>query len=969
MDRLFLNPKELLVDAVADWLKARLRTTPGGVPSLTHLLVVVPTRQAGRRLRLALAERTGGCLPPLILLPAQVIAPAREPDPAAASPAETLGLLARILLDADLHDFPHLFPEDGHPRQKSFAWALGVARQLADLWGILQENALLMADVAAQIDTLLSGEDLDTEIARWQDLARLETRFFDALRQHGRTPAPLLRKQAAADPALPDGIENIILPALTDAQPALYAALERLQPRAALTVLIHADPSQDDRFDRWGRPEPAQWLADRAPVLPLTDTQLTLAANSSEQARLVADLFAAVPPSDTPPALGLADDTLYSELHAAFLARGLPLHNPADYPLAASSLGRLIRQLEQLCRQPRFTLLAAFLRESDTLRWLESRLPAFSYADTFRALDDLQNRHLPQTLDAAHTFCAQEALDAPDAAQWPRLLAVLDALRDLLDPRGRPHLDHLLDMLQTLFAPRTLDEHTPGDRELAAAATAALALFEALASPLLADALDDTQRAHLFETLLASATYQLEPENPDALLTDGWLELPWSPAAELVITGFNEGSVPDAVVGHAFLPDRLRQALGLTDNARRTARDTCLLDALLASRAPGAVRLTLERLSSRHDVRKPSRLLFLCDEPTLAARAKALFRDAENATPSHPRALPDAWRLALPIPSAPPRRLGVTAFKNYLACPFTFYLRHILALEPHDDRAAELDPLAFGSLCHDALEAFGLSDLKDAADPHAIATFLHAHIWHLMRRRHGENLPAILHLQASAACKRLTFFAERQAALRAEGWQIAHTERDLAMTELGLAIQGRADRIDHHPATGAWRILDYKTWDRPGKNNGLDRFTSSSRRDLETAAQRGIPSFNLEGKPRVWTDLQLPLYLLAAQAGGLIPPRAGPVACGYFTLGETPADTLCQTWDPAPGRDAAIASARWVIRRVTDGIFWPPSPNDAWARDYASLFLDTPEQSLSPAWLADQRQRLARQPIPPGGTP
>ncbi len=49
MDRLFLNPKELLVDAVADWLKARLRTTPGGVPSLTHLLVVVPTRQAGRQ--------------------------------------------------------------------------------------------------------------------------------------------------------------------------------------------------------------------------------------------------------------------------------------------------------------------------------------------------------------------------------------------------------------------------------------------------------------------------------------------------------------------------------------------------------------------------------------------------------------------------------------------------------------------------------------------------------------------------------------------------------------------------------------------------------------------------------------------------------------------------------------------------------------------------------------------------------
>ncbi len=968
MERLFLDNTTPLVLAVTEWLTSQMRVTPGGVKSLSHLLVIVPTRQAGRRLRLALAEQTGGCLPPLIRLPAQVIVPAREPEAPVATPAETVGLLSRLLLDLDLKAFPSLFPEKGHPREKSFPWALGVARQLGDLWSILQENALVMGDVAARVEALLSGEDLDVEVARWQDLARLESSFFGALQKLGRTPAPLARQQAVADPGLPEGVERIVLPALADAQPALYPALERLGTRTALTVLVHAAPSQDARFDLWGRPEPAQWAGDQAPVLPLADEQITLAPNSVAQARLVAEAFASIPQDEALPSLGMADDTLFSELHSAFLSHGIPLHNPAAYRLTASSLGRLIQQLEQLCRQPRFTLLAAFLREADVMRWLEARLGAgLSHAEILTALDTLQNAHLPQSLDAALRFCeqnrdddaqAQDARIAQTLPAWERLLKALDEVRSLLDPRGRAHLDHLTAMLQTLFAVRTLQERTPGDRELAAAAEATLSVFDSLSSELLTEALDESQRSQLFETLLASASYPLEPEDADALLTEGWLELPWSPARELVITGFNEGSVPDAVVGHAFLPDRLRQGLGLTSNERRTARDTYLLQTLLTSRPPNAVHIYLERVSSRNDVRKPSSLLFLCDEATLTSRAKKLFSDAESAAAGHHRSLPDDWRLTLPVSAVPPERLSVTAFKSYLECPFTFYLRNVLKMEACDDRVAELDAMAFGNLCHDALEAFGNSACKEETDAEAITAFLQDEVWRLVRRTCGGALPAILHLQASAACKRLAFFASRQARLRADGWQIAATERPLTMTEHGLTIRGRADRLDYHAASDTWRIIDYKTWDRLGKNDGTDRFMSASKADLEAAAQRGLAPFAFADKPRVWTDLQLPLYLLMAQAGALVPAGA-KAECGYFVLGETEAETACKAWDFAPLRDDAVAAVRWVIGRVKAGVYWPPTPKDAWARDYGSLFLDSPELSVSPAWIADQERRLS----------
>jgi ATP-dependent helicase/nuclease subunit B len=279
-------------------------------------------------------------------------------------------------------------------------------------------------------------------------------------------------------------------------------------------------------------------------------------------------------------------------------------------------------------------------------------------------------------------------------------------------------------------------------------------------------------------------------------------------------------------------------------------------------------------------------------------------------------------------------------------------------MEARDDRVAELDAMAFGNLCHDALEAFGNSACKEETDAEAITAFLQGEVWRIVRRQCGGALPAILHLQASAACKRLAFFASRQARLRADGWQIAATERPLTMTEHGLTIRGRADRLDYHAASDTWRIIDYKTWDRLGKNDGADRFMSASKADLEAAAQRGLAPFAFADKPRVWTDLQLPLYLLMAQAGALVPAGA-KTECGYFVLGETEAETVCKAWDFAPLRDDAVAAVRWVIGRVKAGVYWPPTPKDAWERDYGSLFLESPELGISPEWLADQERRLA----------
>ena len=73
--RVCLGSKGKLVEAMADWLLARVCDTAEGAKSLGHLMVLVPTAQAGRNLRFTLAKKAaekgwGGILPPRAVSPA-----------------------------------------------------------------------------------------------------------------------------------------------------------------------------------------------------------------------------------------------------------------------------------------------------------------------------------------------------------------------------------------------------------------------------------------------------------------------------------------------------------------------------------------------------------------------------------------------------------------------------------------------------------------------------------------------------------------------------------------------------------------------------------------------------------------------------------------------------------------------------------------------------------------------------------
>jgi hypothetical protein len=845
------------IDQIAETLAGRVRTDPSGAKSLAHLLVVVPTAQSGRRLRLALARRFGAVVPPTVLTPPETLLDAS--DPALAGRTDEL-VAFRDALGNDGKDL------DADAK-------LRLAKQLSDLRGLLAAKAISFADVVAEISV-----EMPEESERWRELAETETRYLAELAKRGKTD-----RIAAMKTYRPN-------------RPGIEETLRFDDPTILSTVQL-----------------------PNCPTVQLS--HITACATAADEAEKIAEIFAAVKPDEAYPALCVADPEMYPEVVSALKAKGIELHDPSRTRLATSALGHLVAQIAALQASPSYSVFSAFVRGGDVRRWLcaELKLTDLELADALVDLDNRQAEFLPEKIDDI----------APKTTGTLR--GIFEFVKVSLRKKG------MRALLASIFKDRRLDDLDTASREFAAAAEAVNALVTECG--------DD--RA-LFRMRLDEATYSLEPDEGDVVLTDGWMELPFLDADRLVIAGFREGCVPESTVGHPFLPDSLRHRLGLPDNASKEARDRAILNLAVGTRAEGAVRILFHSLDAKGDVLKPSRLLFETDDDAdLVARVTALYGIRAGTSEPSAADLPRSWKLKLPVPPEEKElaRISPTRLDGYLRCPFTFYLRDktILGDKRLDDRAEELASWEYGNLAHEALEAFGTSELKDSADADAIAAFLSEKVDGQLVARFGTAIPAIVAMQGESVRRRLANFAGIQAARRAEGWRIAAVERKLEVMYGHTRLYGKCDRIDFKEATGEWCVIDYKTFDSADKAKSCE-------------TKRGTGEIE-------WKSLQLPIYcaMLAAAPDADLPvaDRMKISSC-YCVLGKT-ADDVVFT-EPMSGGLVGDAEKKVLelIPRIEKGIFWPPGtgPNPPWKYDYADWLMPTPQDAVDEDWIADQERRL-----------
>jgi RecB family exonuclease len=70
--------------------------------------------------------------------------------------------------------------------------------------------------------------------------------------------------------------------------------------------------------------------------------------------------------------------------------------------------------------------------------------------------------------------------------------------------------------------------------------------------------------------------------------------------------------------------------------------------------------------------------------------------------------------------------MRVTEFRDYLACPYRYYLRHYLQLQTVETTAEELDPATFGTLLHEVLGAFAVGPAAVSHSAAEIRAALHS---------------------------------------------------------------------------------------------------------------------------------------------------------------------------------------------------------------------------------------------------
>ncbi len=286
--------------------------------------------------------------------------------------------------------------------------------------------------------------------------------------------------------------------------------------------------------------------------------------------------------------------------------------------------------------------------------------------------------------------------------------------------------------------------------------------------------------------------------------------------------------------------------------------------------------------------------------------------------------------------------VSVTELRDYLACPYRYYLRHRLKLRPLGDMIDELDALLFGSLVHELLGDFAQHpEICESQDAQEIEAFLSERLDQLAALHFGvvrhsseksspvssslakslsstDPLPAI-RVQIEQLRYRLRGFATWQAHWTRQGWHIAYAEApensqkgrqvDLANQQevnfrladgRRVRLRGRIDRIDWNDQGDQPRlvIFDYKTSEKgepPEKTHGhpasktpkvtfdtTSESTENAPKRMSKKKSTTEPSKTADNgsirKPE-WTDLQLPLYRYLASQIPLRGPSGSQPRC------------------------------------------------------------------------------------------
>lgn len=889
---------------------------------LRNRLVVVPTRESGRRLRESLTVRSaqggrGGILGPRIATPNDFFRPTQTMPEA----VRWAGWRHALSAVSD-EEVQSLFPLG--VGEKTESWRQAVARRIERV----RETV-----AASNLDFSAVADRLELEADRWRELAALEQRATAQWQAWGFADPVAEKRRGATDPVLPNGVTEIVIAGVADPTPLALAAWGRIVGRnLQVTILVGAPEEMRRDFDDWGRPTSRAW-SDRKLLQTPLPAQSSVAADANALARETVGLCRGFRNDQV--AVGACDPTCLPALGREFREAGWLTFNPEGSEMAADGWPELLHALAACVRSPDdYLCLARLARHS------VSGAVASGGGALRRILDTLDRWEKESALSS--TRVALERLsgssEADEAAAGAYLARLASGVANLTGGRAVVEMGTVLTV-----APEEVRQRA--ETELAA-------------WPLL---LKEGVAVEQLLTWLAASLAELRDKSVPqgaALALQGWLELPFDPAPHLVLAGFHEGCVPEAPQADPLLSEQACELLGIRDRQGRYERDAFLYMAMVEGRkTAGSVAVVTALFDGTGEPKNPSRILLQEDVAHLPARVERFIKEKPDvpAAPTPPSSR-DHWKLQLrddlprnrPLSTISPSRL-----KSYLACPTRYYLTDVLRWQEHEPFDGELDPARFGDLMHQVLRIWGSDPVaRGLRDKEELQTCWRGLLAAQASEAFGGEIPAQLQLQVMSAEERLMAFAEQQVQARADGWHVHEVELEVkdAIRLSGVPVDLRIDRVDRHE-NGSFRVIDYKTGDKAKtpKEAHLVKWTSAQRPPAlgELCEVKGKRGASLCG----WIDLQLPLYAAAIREKyGL---NDYP-ECWYAVLPKSVADSKFLRFDALAEEGIMANALTWAetaTARIRDGVFWPPAPKVSHDL-FEEIAPDGLAAALGPGWEA-----------------
>jgi ATP-dependent helicase/DNAse subunit B len=315
----------------------------------------------------------------------------------------------------------------------------------------------------------------------------------------------------------------------------------------------------------------------------------------------------------------------------------------------------------------------------------------------------------------------------------------------------------------------------------------------------------------------------------------------------------------------------------------------------------------------------------------------------------------------------PEKVFSPTALEDYVACPFRFFLGHVLRLEPLEEPREEIEVTRRGQAVHRALSRLhrqlreaGIHEPAESVEAQVLERFREA-ILEDVERAPGPASKALWRLEGERllrvaaryrgqwqefvkpwsllqVCPQPRFF-EIDFGLPADSEtpEPVHGPLIIRADELEVRISGRIDRVDVATLGGelGFWIIDYKT-------GRTEHYTSKALAGFE--------------------KLQLTLYALAVEEVLLAGQTARPLGLAYWLVADAGPKVVL------PGRNAALwfkESERWcqvrkqlrqwvvtLVNNIREGIYplKPRSPHCTQTCSFGQVCRITQSRSVEKAW-------------------